>query len=221
MEKHTVSKLIGAPPGYIGYEQGGQLTEAIRRKPYSIILFDEIEKAHPEIFNTLLQILDDGRLTDSQGRTVDFKNTIIIMTSNLGSELLLEEKSSISKTTKDKIFKEIQRHFRPEFLNRIDEIILFEPLKIHEIKKIVNRLISDLNEHIKDKQIVLEAQENAREWIAEKGYDPVYGARPLKRFLQRHIETPLAKILLSETFKEGQKIECYLDKDQLQLRIKS
>jgi ATP-dependent Clp protease ATP-binding subunit ClpB len=199
MEKHSVSRLIGAPPGYVGYDEGGQLTEAVRRKPYSVVLFDEIEKAHPDVFNVLLQVLDDGRITDAQGRTVNFKNTIIIMTSNLGSRLLLEGVTgdTISESVREGVMAEVRQAFRPEFLNRIDETILFKPLTLEEIAKIVDLLIVDLNRRLVDRRVTVKLDAKAKEWAAEKGYDPVFGARPLKRFLQRQIETTLARALIA------------------------
>jgi len=200
MEKHAVARLIGAPPGYVGYEEGGQLTEAVRRKPYSVVLFDEIEKAHPDVFNVLLQILDDGRLTDSHGRTVDFKNTIIIMTSNIGSPYLIEnasETGEIAEGVRRKVMAELRAHFRPEFLNRVDEIVLFKPLTLSEIKRIVELQLELLRQRLAERHIRLELTEAAREHIARAGYDPVYGARPLKRYLQRHIETVLARKVLA------------------------
>ncbi|MEJ5349541.1 MAG: ATP-dependent chaperone ClpB [Desulfosoma sp.] len=206
MEKHTVSRLIGAPPGYVGYEEGGQLTEAVRRKPYSVILFDEIEKAHHDVFNVLLQILDDGRLTDAQGRTVDFKNTVIIMTSNIGSQYLLDgvtEYGEIREHAREKVMADLRRHFRPEFLNRVDDIVLFKPLTLEEVKKIVSLLTRDLERRLKDRRIRLEMSEEAREWLARTGYDPVYGARPLKRLLQRELETRIGRALIAGDILEG------------------
>jgi ATP-dependent Clp protease ATP-binding subunit ClpB len=200
MEKHSVARLIGAPPGYVGYEEGGQLTEAVRRKPYAVILFDEIEKAHHDVFNVFLQILDDGRVTDSQGRTIDFKNSIIIMTSNIGSPLLLEnagESGEIDEKTRGKVLGELRQHFRPEFLNRVDDIVLFKPLTLVEIEKIVDLLLLGIGERLAVRGITLELTDAAREFIAREGYDPVYGARPLKRFLQREVETGLSRKLLS------------------------
>ena len=200
MEKYSVSRLIGAPPGYVGYEEGGQLTEAVRRKPYSVVLFDEIEKAHPDVFNVLLQVLDDGRITDSQGRTVDFKNTILIMTSNIGSPYLLdgiEENGEISQDTRDKVDAELRAHFRPEFLNRLDEIIMFKPLTKENIGGIVDLLVADLNRRLKDQELSLRLTDTAKDYIIEGGYDPVYGARPLKRYLQKYVETLTAKLILS------------------------
>ena len=205
MEKHAVARLIGAPPGYVGYEEGGQLTEAVRRKPYSVILFDEIEKAHHDVFNVLLQILDDGRLTDSQGRTVDFKNTLIIMTSNIGSPHLLENKGAteIDEDTRKKVSEELRLNFRPEFLNRVDETVLFKPLTLAEIERIVNLLLAILHERLSDRRIELKLTDAAREHIAHEGYDPVYGARPLKRFLQRQVETALSRKILADEIQEN------------------
>ena len=200
MEKYSVSRLIGAPPGYVGYEEGGQLTEAVRRKPYSVVLFDEIEKAHPDVFNVLLQVLDDGRITDSQGRTVDFKNTILIMTSNIGSPYLLdgiEENGEISQDAREKVDAELRAHFRPEFLNRLDEIIMFKPLTKENIGGIVDLLVADLNRRLKDQELSLRLTDTAKDYIIEGGYDPVYGARPLKRYLQKYVETLTAKLILS------------------------
>jgi ATP-dependent Clp protease ATP-binding subunit ClpB len=207
MEKHAVSRLIGAPPGYVGYEEGGQLTEAIRRKPYSVILLDEIEKAHPEVFNILLQMLDDGRITDSQGRTIDCKNTVIIMTSNIGSAHLLERnkgEEEIDTDTKNLVMGQLRSSFRPEFLNRVDDIILFKPLSIQNIKGIIGKLIEDLQHRVEDQHIILSLTEGAKEFIAQSAYDPVYGARPLKRYLQREIETKLARELIAGNIRPGQ-----------------
>ncbi len=218
MEKHAVSRLIGAPPGYVGYEEGGQLTEAVRRKPYCVILLDEIEKAHPDVFNILLQILDDGRLTDSHGRTVDFKNTVIIMTSNLGSEYSLEgvtPQGEIKSETKEKVMQLLRRSFRPEFLNRIDEIVLFKPLTLEEIKKIVDLQLGYINQRLKDRDIVIELTEEAREYIARNAYDPVYGARPLKRYLQRQLETALAKKVIAGEVREGSKVKVIVKDSRL------
>lgn len=200
MEKYSVSRLIGAPPGYVGYEEGGQLTEAVRRKPYSVILFDEIEKAHPDVFNILLQVLDDGRVTDSQGRTVDFKNTIIILTSNLGSNYILEGITSdgdISEEAKEKVELLLKQSFRPEFLNRLDEIVFYKPLMKNEISGILDLLIEDLNRRLEDKSISLKLTEKAKEYLIDNGYDEVYGARPLKRFVQKKLETLVAKKILT------------------------
>ncbi|MDY3909361.1 MAG: ATP-dependent chaperone ClpB [Eubacterium sp.] len=206
MEKYSVSRLIGAPPGYVGYEEGGQLTEAVRRKPYSVVLFDEIEKAHPDVFNVLLQVLDDGRVTDSQGRTVDFKNTILIMTSNLGAEYLLDgidENGNISQESEDSVMNLLRTSFRPEFLNRLDEIIMFKPLSRQDISGIIDLLVEDVNKRIADKEISLTLTEKAREYITEKAYDPAYGARPLKRYLQKNVETLLAKKILADKVHMG------------------
>ena len=200
MEKASVSRLVGAAPGYVGYEEGGQLTEAVRRNPYTIVLFDEIEKAHPDVFNILLQVLDDGRLTDGQGRTVDFKNTILIMTSNLGSEILLDnvkEDGVISSETKEQVMKLAQAHFKPEFLNRIDDIITFSPLTFDAIEKIVDKFIGQLSARLSSQEIELKINDDARKWIAKEGYDPAYGARPLQRFITTHVETPLAKEIIA------------------------
>ena len=200
MEKHSVARLIGAPPGYVGYEEGGQLTEAVRRKPYSVVLFDEIEKAHPDVFNVLLQVLDDGRITDSQGRTVDFKNTILIMTSNIGSPYLLEgidENGEIKPEAQEQVMNDLRGHFRPEFLNRLDEIILFKPLTKDNIGGIVDLMVKELSDRLADQELSLELTDAARTQVIENGYDPVYGARPLKRYLQNYVETLAAKKILS------------------------
>lgn len=209
MEKHTVARLIGAPPGYIGYDEGGQLTEAVRRKPYSVVLFDEIEKAHPDVFNVLLQILDDGRLTDSHGRTVDFKNTIIIMTSNIGSHLLLEgitEGGVLREGVREGVMGVLRGHFRPEFLNRVDEIVLFKPLLIEQIKRIIDLLLSNLQARLDERKITLVLTDQAKEFIAREAYDPVYGARPLLRYLQHHLETPLAREIIAGRLHDGQEL---------------
>ena len=202
MEKFSVSRLIGAPPGYVGYEEGGQLTEAVRRKPYSVILFDEIEKAHPDVFNVLLQVLDDGRITDSQGRTVDFKNTIIILTSNLGSEYILEginDKGELTEEAKDKVEKLLKQSFRPEFLNRLDEIVFYKPLTQNEIRKILDLLIADLNKRLTDQEITVELTDSAKTYLITNGYDAIYGARPLKRFIQKKVETLIAREIIKQT----------------------
>ena len=209
MEKYSVSRLIGAPPGYVGYDEGGQLTEAVRRKPYSVVLFDEVEKAHPDVFNVLLQVLDDGRITDSQGRTVDFKNTIIIMTSNLGSMHLLEgidENGEIRPEAEETVMEELKGNFRPEFLNRLDEIIMFKPLTKDNIGNIIKLLMEDLNKRLADRELKVELTKAAEDYITEKGYDPVYGARPLKRFLQKYVETLAAKLILADKVREGDTI---------------
>ncbi len=209
MEKFAVSRLIGAPPGYVGYEEGGQLTEAVRRKPYSVVLFDEIEKAHPDVFNVLLQVLDDGRITDSQGRTVDFKNTILIMTSNIGAPYLLEgidEKGDIKQEAQEQVMKELHASFRPEFLNRLDETILFKPLTKANIGSIIRLTIEDLNKRLADRELSVELTPEADRFIADNAYDPVYGARPLKRFIQKHVETLSAKLILSDGVRSGDSI---------------
>ena len=209
MEKYSVSRLIGAPPGYVGYEEGGQLTEAVRRKPYSVVLFDEIEKAHPDVFNVLLQVLDDGRITDSQGRTVDFKNTILIMTSNIGSQYLLEgiqEDGTISQQAQDLVQNDLRAHFRPEFLNRLDEIILFKPLTKDNIGHIVDLLLADLNRRLADQELTIELTPEAKQFVIDGGYDPVYGARPLKRFVQKYVETLSARLILGGNVSQGDTI---------------
>ncbi len=222
MEKHSVSRLIGAPPGYVGYDEGGQLTEAVRRKPYSVVLFDEVEKAHPDVFNVLLQVLDDGRITDSQGRTVDFKNTIIIMTSNLGSQYLLEgideTTGAIKPEAEEAVNAELRTNFRPEFLNRLDEIIMFKPLSKDNIGGIVDLLMEELNERLSDRQLKIELTDAAKSFIIDKGYDPVYGARPLKRYIQKNLETMVARIILGGDISEGSTI--IIDSDGLQLQAK-
>lgn len=206
MEKHSVSRLIGAPPGYVGYDEGGQLTEAVRRKPYSVVLFDEVEKAHPDVFNVLLQVLDDGRITDSTGKTVDFKNTIIIMTSNIGSQYLLsgiDENGEIMGNAEAMVMKDLRGHFRPEFLNRLDEIILFKPLSKENITGIIDLLMMDLNKRLQDRELKIELTDSAKDIVVDQGYDPAYGARPLKRYLQKHVETLAAKIILGDEIKAG------------------
>ena len=200
MEKYSVSRLIGAPPGYVGYDEGGQLTEAVRRKPYSVVLFDEIEKAHPDVFNILLQVLDDGRITDSQGRTVDFKNTIIILTSNLGSQYLLDgidENGNISEEARKGVMEELRRSFRPEFLNRLDETIFFRPLTKDNLNGIIDIMLAQLRKRLADRSLGLEVTDKAKELIIDRGYDPVYGARPLRRYLQSSLETLVARKILS------------------------
>jgi len=214
MEKFSTARLIGAPPGYVGYDEGGQLTEAVRRKPYSVVLFDEVEKAHPDVFNVLLQVLDDGRLTDSQGRTVDFKNTVIIMTSNIGSRHLLEgvENAEIKESTREAVMADLRSSFRPEFLNRIDETVLFKPLSLEEIGSIVDLLLVDLNKRLAERRVTVKLDAKAKVWVAEKGYDPVFGARPLKRFMQRHLETQLARALIGGQVGEDT-TACFVVKD--------
>jgi ATP-dependent Clp protease ATP-binding subunit ClpB len=207
MEKHSVARLIGAPPGYVGYEEGGALTEAVRRRPYQVVLFDEIEKAHPDVFNVLLQVLDDGRLTDGQGRTVDFRNTLIVMTSNLGAEYLVQlgENEDTDKV-RDLVMAEVRAHFRPEFLNRVDEIILFHRLKREHMGRIVDIQMQRLQKLLEDRKITLTLEPKGREWLAEKGYDPAYGARPLKRVIQKSVQDPLAELILSGKIKDGEKV---------------
>lgn len=224
MEKFSVSRLIGAPPGYVGYEEGGQLTEAVRRKPYSVLLFDEIEKAHPDVFNILLQVLDDGRITDSQGRTVDFKNTIIILTSNLGSSALLdgiEPDGAISAAAKAEVNDLLRRSFRPEFLNRLDEIVFYKPLTKDDIRKIVDLQIKDLNRRLSDRQISCEVTDAAKDFIVENGYDPVYGARPLKRFIQKHVETLIARRMISDDLMPNTVLVVDSDADSLAVTKKA
>ena len=220
MEKHSVSRLIGAPPGYVGYDEGGQLTEAVRRKPYSVVLFDEVEKAHPDVFNVLLQVLDDGRITDSQGRTVDFKNTIIILTSNIGSQYLLEgidENGNIRPEVENAVMNELRAHFRPEFLNRLDETILFKPLTREDIGRIVDLCVADLNKRLADRELTMELTAGAKEFVTDKGYDPAYGARPLKRYLQKNVETLAARIILGDGVREGSTIVIDVDEDKTRL----
>jgi ATP-dependent Clp protease ATP-binding subunit ClpB len=222
MEKHAVSRLIGAPPGYVGYEEGGQLTEAVRRKPYSVVLFDEIEKAHHDVFNVLLQILDDGRVTDSQGRTVSFRNTVIIMTSNIGSPHLLEGVTSqgeISESARAAVMREMRTHFRPEFLNRLDDTILFKPLQLHEIEKIVGLLVNDLRKRLERQHVTLELEPAAQSLIARQGFDPVFGARPLRRYLQREIETRIARALIAGDVREGAHVRVGATGDELDIAI--
>ena len=218
MEKHSVSRLVGAPPGYVGYEEGGQLTEAVRRNPYTIVLLDEIEKAHPDVFNILLQVLDDGRLTDSKGRVVDFKNTVMIMTSNIGSQLLLEGVTgdgTIPEEVKDQVMNLLRGHFKPEFLNRIDDTILFTPLSLEDVTGIVDKIIVQLSKRLADQEIVLDITADAKAWVAENAYEPAYGARPLRRFITREVETPLAKEIVSGRVLPKTKVRISLLNDQL------
>ena len=218
MEKFSVSRLIGAPPGYVGYEEGGQLTEAVRRKPYSVVLFDEIEKAHPEVFNILLQVLDDGRITDSQGRTVDFKNTIIILTSNLGTQYILEgitEDNEISQDARKQVDMLLKQQFRPEFLNRLDEIVYYKPLSKIEIFKIVDLMIKNLESRLKTKQLSIDISKRAKEFIVDQGFDSIYGARPLKRYIQSHVETLIARMILSEDIEPGTTLNVDYDGSEL------
>ena len=221
MEKHSVARLLGAPPGYVGYEEGGQLTEAVRRKPYSVILFDEIEKAHPDVFNVLLQLMDDGRLTDSQGRTVDFKNVVVIMTSNVGSRYLQDDlmNNEISESARESVMAELRDRFRPEFLNRIDDVVLFKPLSLEEITEIVDLLLASLNKRLQDRKVLVTFTDSARKWIGEKGYDPTYGARPLKRFLQKQVETQLARALVSGEVEEESEVSFSVKDDQLVMKL--
>jgi ATP-dependent Clp protease ATP-binding subunit ClpB len=209
MEKHSVSRLVGAPPGYVGYDEGGQLTEAVRRRPYSVILFDEIEKAHPDVFNILLQLLDDGRLTDNQGRTVDFKNTIVIMTSNIGSAYLTEhirEDGTIDESVKDEVIREMKQHFRPEFINRIDDTIVFSPLTEAQIEKIIDLSMADIQKRLEDRNITIRLTDESKKLIAKEAYSPMYGARPVKRYLQKHIETGLAARIIAGEIMDGQEV---------------
>jgi ATP-dependent Clp protease ATP-binding subunit ClpB len=208
MEKHSVARLIGAPPGYVGYEEGGALTEAVRRRPYQVVLFDEIEKAHPDVFNVLLQVLDDGRLTDGQGRTVDFKNTLIVMTSNIGSELLANQKEGEdSESLRPQVMALMRAHFRPEFLNRIDEIILFHRLKREQMAAIVDIQIARIQKLLADRKLTLTLDDAARSWLANRGYDPTYGARPLKRVIQKQVQDPLAEQVLAGKVKDGDTVK--------------
>ena len=218
MEKHSVARLIGAPPGYVGYDEGGQLTEAVRRKPYSVVLFDEVEKAHPDVFNVLLQVLDDGRITDSQGRTVDFKNTIIILTSNIAAETILsgiDEKGNFKKGVEEAVMDELKNYFRPEFLNRLDDTIIFKPLSQNSIYSIMDLIVSDLNKRLSDKQIVISLTESAKSYIAENGYEPNFGARPLKRYITKTVENLVAKAILEGKIVDGDKIDIYANADGL------
>jgi ATP-dependent Clp protease ATP-binding subunit ClpB len=216
MEKHSVARLIGAPPGYVGYDEGGALTEAVRRRPYQVVLFDEIEKAHPDVFNVLLQVLDDGRLTDGQGRTVDFRNTLIVMTSNLGAEYLVAlGENEDTDAVRDQVMAEVRSHFRPEFLNRVDEIILFHRLKREHMAHIVDIQMQRLAKLLEDRKITVVLEPKAREWLAEKGYDPAYGARPLKRVIQKELQDPLAEMILSGQVKDGEQVVISADKQGL------
>jgi ATP-dependent Clp protease ATP-binding subunit ClpB len=227
MEKHAVARLIGAPPGYVGYEEGGQLTEAVRRKPYSVVLFDEIEKAHPDVFNVLLQVMDDGRLTDSKGRTVDFRNTLIILTSNIGSPIILDArmKSTMGQPVDDdvlreKVMNEVRTHFRPEFINRLDDIIFFEALKPEDLRKIVNIQLHRIQKMLEHRNMSIELTDEAKDYLGTLGYDPVYGARPLKRVLRKYIENPLSEKILRGEFKEGDSIIASLNANQETLEFK-
>jgi ATP-dependent Clp protease ATP-binding subunit ClpC len=229
-EQHTVSRLFGAPPGYVGYEEGGQLTEAVRRRPYRVILFDEIEKAHPEVWNALLQILDDGRLTDGQGRTVDFRNTVLVMTSNLGTEyvrkggtlgFMPQTDDSAERESHDKIQKALKGTFRPEFLNRVDEIIMFSPLSIEQMKEIVDLQMKEVQDRLKDNGLDVELMPAAREWLAKAGYDENFGARPLKRALQKHVESPLSIRLLGGEFKAGDTVVVDVDAEKNEISFRN
>ena len=215
MEKHSVSRIVGSPPGYVGYDEAGQLTEKIRRKPYSVVLFDEVEKAHPDVFNVLLQVLDDGRITDSQGRTVDFKNTILIMTSNLGSEYLLDgiRDGEITPEAHEQVDRLLKTHFRPEFLNRIDEIVCYKPLGRDEISVIVGLMVKKLNDRLKDKQLTVVLTDAAMDAVIERGFDPVYGARPLKRYLQSKVETLIARRVIAADVEPGTLLTVDLDEN--------
>ena len=227
MEEHSVSRLLGAPPGYVGYEEGGQLTEAVRRKPFSVVLFDEIEKAHQDVFNALLQLLDDGRLTDAQGRTVDFKNTVVIMTSNVGSHFLMEgmaeagrqpSSGEISFQTKERVLGELRLQFRPEFLNRVDDIVLFKTLTLDEVGEIVELMTDELANRLRDRRIRLEVTRSALGHIARAGYDPVYGARPLKRFIQHELESRLGRALIAGEIADGARVTVDVEGGQLVIR---
>jgi ATP-dependent Clp protease ATP-binding subunit ClpB len=220
MEKHTVARLIGAPPGYVGYDEGGQLTEAVRRKPYSVVLLDEIEKAHPDVFNVLLQVLDDGRLTDGQGRTVSFKNTVIIMTSNIGSQLILEQRGADERSyqrMREQVLEALRRQFRPEFLNRVDEVVVFRALTEAELAKIVEIQLDGLRRRLAERRITLEVAPAALAHLARVGYDPVYGARPLKRVIQREIETPVARLIVGGKLREGGTVKVDVSGDGLRV----
>jgi ATP-dependent Clp protease ATP-binding subunit ClpB len=229
MEKHSVARLIGAPPGYVGYEEGGALTEAVRRRPYQVVLFDEIEKAHPDVFNVLLQVLDDGRLTDGQGRTVDFRNTLIVMTSNLGSEYLTDPRPSIGfnadqgeremtdAEVRDRVMDAVRRFFRPEFLNRVDEIILFHRLKKDQMGRIVDIQFARLAKLLEERKVTLDLAPAARDWLAEKGWDPAYGARPLKRVIQKAVQDPLAEMILAGRIKDGETVKITVGRDKQRL----
>jgi ATP-dependent Clp protease ATP-binding subunit ClpB len=217
MEKHAVARLIGAPPGYVGFEEGGQLTEAIRRRPYAVILFDEIEKAHPDVFNIMLQILDDGRLTDSQGRTVDFRNSVVIMTSNIGSQYILDLAGDDEKydLMRDRVMEAMRANFRPEFLNRVDELIIFHSLRQEQLREIVKLQVQRLEKRLSDRKMSLVLSPAALDWIAQVGYDPVYGARPLKRAIQKELETPIAKGILRGDFVDGDRIYTDVENERL------
>ncbi len=217
MEKHSVSRLIGAPPGYIGHDDGGQLTEAVRRKPYSVVLFDEIEKAHSEVFNVLLQILDDGRLTDSKGRTVDFRNVVVIMTSNLAAQTLINEigeTGNISEATRKTVLKEVKTFFKPEFFNRVDDIVLFAPLQKSELEHIIELQLADIQKRLEERSIGIDLDKESKDWLISRGYSPVYGARPLKRLLQKEIETLLAKAIITGEISDGNHVKISIENDR-------
>jgi ATP-dependent Clp protease ATP-binding subunit ClpB len=221
MEKHSVARMIGAPPGYVGYEEGGQLTEAIRRKPYSVVLFDEIEKAHMDVFNVLLQILDDGRITDSQGRTVDFKNTVLIMTSNLGAPLLLDgldQEGNLTPEVQDAVMRELRATFRPEFLNRLDETVLFKPLQKEELMSILDLMLRSIEDRLSEKQVTMALTDEAKELLLREGYDPAFGARPLRRYLQRTLETLLARAIISGEVQDGDHVTIEVKEGSLSLQ---
>ena len=220
MEKFSVSRLIGAPPGYVGYDEGGQLTEAVRRHPYSVVLFDEVEKAHPDVFNVLLQVLDDGRITDSQGRTVDFKNTILIMTSNLGSEYILEgiQEGELTESARAQVDRLLKTHFRPEFLTRIDEIVYYKPLTRSQISRIVELMLESLNKRLRDRQLAVTLTPAAMEHVIEQGFDPIYGARPLKRYLQSRVETLVARRIIAADIQPGQTMVVDVEDGRLTIR---
>ena len=219
MEKHTVSRLIGAPPGYVGYEAGGQLTEAVRRRPYAVILFDEVEKAHPDVFNVMLQILDDGRVTDGQGRTVDFTNAVLILTSNIGSQSILDLGGDDNQhhEMESRVNEALRSHFRPEFLNRIDDTIIFHSLRRDELRQIVALQVERLRQRLNERKLELNISEEATDWLANAGYDPVYGARPLKRAIQRELETPIAKAILAGAYEEGSSVQIQVKEERLSL----
>jgi ATP-dependent Clp protease ATP-binding subunit ClpB len=219
MEKHTVSRLIGAPPGYVGYEAGGQLTEAVRRRPYAVILFDEVEKAHPDVFNVMLQILDDGRVTDGQGRTVDFTNAVLILTSNIGSQSILDlgGDDKQHQQMESRVNEALRSHFRPEFLNRIDDTIIFHSLRRDELRQIVALQVERLRKRLNERKLELNISEEATDWLANAGYDPVYGARPLKRAIQRELETPIAKAILAGRYEEGSTAQVVVEEEQLSI----
>jgi ATP-dependent Clp protease ATP-binding subunit ClpB len=224
MEKYSVSRLIGAPPGYVGYEEGGQLTEAVRRKPYSVVLFDEVEKAHPDVFNVLLQVLDDGRITDSQGRTVDFKNTVIILTSNLGSQYLLDgitQDGEISDEARSQVDALLKHSFRPEFLNRLDEIVMYKPLTKENITHIIDLLVADLNRRLEDKQLTVTLTQEAKDFVIDQAYDPAFGARPLRRYVQHTVETLIGRKIIEGAAAPGCNLSVYLDGEELAVQVQT